>query len=273
MAIIAISRQMGSQGYTIAAAAAKALNYDYVDRQMIVNAAKAYDMRPANWAQVAYQHLSGWQAFNEETLRYRTFLDTAYYKVAEKDNVVTVGRGIATLVHGVGHAVRIRIIAPLEARVARTMQKENLDHAEATHRVHQYDRDVTARIGYLFGPAWMFPENYDLVINTVHDDPALYADIVVSFASHPRFRATPESTQVIKDRSLAAQVRCAIAQNADTRTAHLDATADKGHVRLKGPVWDAAVRDGALRVAKEVPGVLSVSGEDVMVSHFRSLLG
>jgi hypothetical protein len=139
--------------------------------------------------------------------------------------------------------------------------------------VHQYDRDVTARIGYLFGPAWMFPENYDLVINTVHDDPALYADIVVSFASHPRFRATPESTQVIKDRSLAAQVRCAIAQNADTRTAHLDATADKGHVSLKGPVWDAAVRDGALRVAKEVPGVLSVSGENVMISHFRSLLG
>jgi len=169
--------------------------------------------------------------------------------------------------------VRIRIIAPLDVRVARTMEKENLDHAKATHMVHQYDRDVTARIGYLFGPAWMFPENYDLVINTVHDDPALYADIVVSFASHPRFRATPESTQVIKDRSLAAQVRCAIAQNADTRTAHLDATADKGHVRLKGPVWDAAVRDRALRVAKEVPGVLSVSGEDVMVSHFRSLLG
>jgi hypothetical protein len=132
--------------------------------------------------------------------------------------------------------------------------------------VHQYDRDVTARIGYLFGPAWMFPENYDLVINTVHDDPALYADIVVSLVSHPRFRATPESTQVIKDRSLAAQVRCAIAQNADTRTAHLDATADKGHVSLKG-------RSGALRVAKEVPGVLSVSGEDVVVSHFRSLLG
>ena len=273
MAIIAISRQMGSQGYTIAAAVAKALNYDYVDRQMIVNAAKAYDVRPANWAQVAYRHLSGWQAVNDETLRYRTFLDTAYYKVAEKDNVVTVGRGIATLVHGISHALRIRIIAPLEVRVARTMEKENLDHAKATHRVHQYDRDVTARIGYLFGPAWMFPENYDLVINTVYDDPALYADIVVSLASHPRFRATPESLQVIKDRSLAAQVRCAIAQNADTWTAHLDATADKGHVSLKGPVWDAAVRDEALRVAKGVPGVFSVSGEDVVVSHFRSLLG
>ncbi len=273
MAIIAISRQMGSEGYTIAAAAAKALNYDYVDRQTIVTAAKAYDVRAEDLARIADQHLLGWQAFNEEKLRYRTFLDAAYYRFAEKDNVVTAGRGIVTLVHGISHALRIRIIAPFEARVARTMKKENLDHAKATHMVHQYDQDVTARISYLFGPAWMIPENYDLVINTVHDDPALYADIVVSVASHPRFRATPESTQMMRDRSLAAQVRAAIAQNAETRTAHLDATADKGHVSLKGPVWNAAVRDGALRVAREVPGVLSVSGEDVVVSHFRSLLG
>ncbi len=273
MAIIAISRQMGSGGYTIAAAVAKALNYDYVDRQMVVNAANAYDVRAEALAQVAEQHLSGWQAFNEEKLRYRTFLDAAYYKFAEKDNVVTAGRGIATLVHGISHALRIRIIAPLDVRVARTMKKENLDHAKATHRVHQYDQDVTARIGYLFGPAWMIPENYDLVINTAHDDPALYTDMVVSVASHPRFRATPESTQLVKDRSLAAQVRAALAQNAHTRTTHLEATADKGHVSLKGPVWNVAVRDAVMSVAKEVSGVLSVSGEEVAISRFHSLLG
>lgn len=273
MAIIAISRQMGSGGYTIAAAAAKALNYDYVDRQMIVNAAKAFDVRAADLAQVAEQHLSGWQAFNEEKLRYRTFLDAAYYKFAEKDNVVTAGRGIATLVHGVSHALRIRIIAPFEVRVARTMKKENLDHAKATRKVHAYDEDVTARIAYLFGPAWMIPENYDLVINTAYDDPALYTDMVVSVASHPRFRATPESTQMIKNRSLAAQVRAAIAQNADTRTTHLEATADNGHVSLKGPVWNVAIRDAVMRVAQEVPGVLSLSCEEVVISRFHSLLG
>lgn len=273
MAIIAISRQMGSGGYTIAAAAAKALNYDYVDRQMIVNAAKAYDVREVDLAKASERHLSGWQAFDEEKLRYRTFLDAAYYRFAEKDNVVTAGRGIATLVHGVDHALRIRIIAPFEVRVARTMKKENLDHAKATHRVHEYDRDVTARIGYLFGPAWMIPENYDLVINTVRDDPALYTDMVVSIASHPRFGATPESTQMIKNLSLAAQVRAALAQNAHTRTTHLEVTADKSHVSLKGPVWDVAVRDAVMRVAKEVPGVLSVSCEHIVISRFHSLLG
>jgi cytidylate kinase len=273
MAIIAISRQMGSEGYTVAAAVARALNYDYVDRQILLRAAKAYDVPEARLAQVAERQLSGWQAFDEERLRYRTFLDAAYYGFAEKDNVVTAGRGIATLVHGVSHALRIRIIAPFEVRVARTMKKENLDHAKAVRRVHEYDQDVTARIAYLFGPAWMIPENYDLVINTAREDPALYADMVVSVASHPGFRATPESTQFIKNLSLAAQVRAAIANDAQTRTTHLEATADKGHVSLQGPIWDVAVRDAVLRVAKEVPGVVSVSCEGVVISRFRSLMG
>jgi cytidylate kinase len=273
MAIIAISRQMGSEGYTIAAAVAQALNYDYVDRQILLRAAKAYDVPEARLADVAERQVSGWQAFDEERLRYRTFLDAAYYKFAERDNVVTAGRGIATLVRGVSHALRIRIIAPFEVRVARTMKKENLDHAKAARRVHEYDQDVTARIAYLFGPAWMIPENYDLVINTVRDDPALYAEMVVSVASHPRFRATPESTQFIKNLSLAAQVRAAIAQNARTGTIHLEAMADKGHVSLQGPVRDAAVRDAAVRVARAVPGVVSVSCEGAVVSRFRSLIG
>jgi len=58
MAIIAISRQMGSGGYTIAAAVAKALGYEYADRQMIANAAKAYDVPETAIAEVAERRLS-----------------------------------------------------------------------------------------------------------------------------------------------------------------------------------------------------------------------
>jgi cytidylate kinase len=273
MAIIAISRQMGSGGYTIAAAAAKALNYDYVDRQILLRAAKAYDVPEARLAQTAERQLAGWQAFDEERARYRTFLDAAYYTFAEKDNVVTAGRGIATLVRGVSHAVRIRIIAPFEVRVARTMKKEHVDHARATRWVREYDQDVTARIAYLFGPAWMIPENYDLVINTARDHPALYTDMVVSVASHPSFRATPESTQLVRNLSLAAQVRAAIAQSPETKAVHLEAIADAGRVSLQGPVWNIGARDAALRIAQGVPGVLSVSCEGVVVSRFHSLIG
>ena len=270
MAIVAISRQMGSGGYTIAAAVAKALGYEYADRQMIVNAAKAYDVPETAIAEVAERRLSAWQSFDEEKIRYRIFLDAAYFSIAEKDNVVTAGRGIAGLVRGVRHAVRVRIIAPLEVRVERIMKKDNLDRAKAVHKIREYDREVAARISYLFGSDWLLPENYDLVINTMRDDPALYAAMVAAVASHPQFVATPASTQMVRDLSLAAQIRAAIAANRHTQGAvHLEVTADGGQVHLKGSVRHLSIRDAVLAVVKEVPGVQSVSGEEVTVSYYH----
>jgi cytidylate kinase len=271
MAIIAISRQMGSGGYTIAAAVAKILKYDYADRQMIIDAAKAFEVPEAKIAEAAERRLSGWQRFDEERIRYRIFLDAAFFAIAERDNVVTAGRGIASLVRGLSHALRIRIIAPFEVRVERIMKKEGLDHAKAAHKIREYDRDVVARISYLFGPEWLLPENYDVVINTVRDDPALYADMVASLAAHPRFVPTPESTQMIRNLSLAAQVRAAIAKDPQTQAAlHVEVTADKGHVSLKGSVRHAAIRDAVANVAREVPGVVGVSSEQVLVSFYHA---
>lgn len=268
MAIIAISRQMGSGGYTIAAAVAKALQYEYADRQMIMNAARAYDVPEAAIVQVAERRLSGWQRFDEEKLRYRTFLEAAYFALAEKDNLVTAGRGIGALVRDVSHAVRIRIIAPFEVRVQRTMRKDGLDHAHAASKVRSYDREIAARIAYLFGPEWDIPENYDLVLNTVRDDPRLYIDIVVAVAQHPRFQPTPESLQRVRDLSLAAQVRAALAKDPETRRLSLEVTADKGHVSVRGEVRELTVRDHAVRVTSAVPGVVSVSVEDVTIAPY-----
>lgn len=268
MAIIAISRQMGSGGYTIAAAAARALQYEYADRHMIVNAAQAYDVPEAAIAEVAERRLSGWQRFDEEKIRYRTFLEAAYFALAEKDNVVTAGRGIAALVRGVSHAVRVRIIAPFEVRVQRTMRKEGLDHSHAASRVRSYDWEIAARIAYLFGPEWDIPENYDLVLNTVRDDSQLYTDIVVAVARHPRFQSTPESLQQVRDLSLAAQLRAALAKDPETRHLTLEVTADKAHVSLKGAVRHFSAREHVARVAGAVPGVASVSVEHIAISPY-----
>jgi cytidylate kinase len=267
MAIIAISRQMGSGGYTIAAAVAKALGYDYADREILMRAAKAYEVPEEEIAKVAERQLTTWQRFDEEKIRYRIFLDAAYFAIAERDNVVTAGRGIASLVRGVSHALRIRIIAPFDLRVERTMKKEALDHGHAAARVREYDREIAARIAYLFGPEWAVPENYDLVINTLRDDPHLYADMVIAIARHPRFHATPESTQQVKNLSLAAQVRAAIAKHPATRSIFAEVTADKGHVTLKSAVRYPAARNILADTAASVPGVVSVSTDLIQVAH------
>jgi cytidylate kinase len=166
MTIVAVSREMGSGGYEIAAAVAKALNFDYMDREILLRAAQAHGVPEEKIADVADRRLSLWERFDEEKHRYLIFIESAYYSFAEKGNVVTAGRGGPFFLRDVSHALKVRIVAPFEIRVKRVMAQDKLDDKAASQRVRNYDRELSARIEYLFGVDWTKPENYDLVINT-----------------------------------------------------------------------------------------------------------
>jgi len=265
MTIVAVSRELGSGGYEIAAAVAGALNCEYVDRQILLQAAKVHEVPEKRIADVADRRLSLWERFDEEKRRYLIFLEAAYYSFAEKGNVVTAGRGGPFFLRDVSHAVKVRIMAPFEVRVRRVMEQEKLDHKAAAARVRNYDRELSARIDYLFGLDWTLPENYDLVINTGNNAWQFYTDLLAAAARHPQYQPTPESLQRVRDLSLSAQVRAAIAKDLVTKNINVEVTAQAGRVALKGVVFSPAMMDAAAEVAKRVPGVTSVSCEAVEI--------
>jgi cytidylate kinase len=123
MTIVAISRELGSGGNTIAAAVAKALNFEYVEREIILQAAHTYGVPEAKLADVAEHRLTLWGSFDEQRRRYLVFLEAAYYSFAEKGNLVTASRGGPFFVRNVSHALRVRIMAPFEARVRRLQER------------------------------------------------------------------------------------------------------------------------------------------------------
>jgi cytidylate kinase len=261
MTIVAISREMGSGGYEIGAAVAKALNFEYVDRQILLQAAQLHGVPEAKLADVVDHRLSLWERFDEEKRRYLIFLEAAYYAFAEKGNLVTASRSGPFFVRDVSHALKVRIMAPFEVRVRRVMAQERLEQKVAASKVRSYDREMSGRIDYLFGLDWTLPENYDLVLNTQDDAWAFYTDLLVTAARHPRYQPTPESRQKIRDLSLAARVRAAIATDPETKHISIEVTAQAGHVGLKGVVFSAAMLEGAALVAQRVPGVIEVACE------------
>jgi hypothetical protein len=145
------------------------------------------------------------------------------------------------------------------------MEQEKLDHKAAVAKVRTYDRELSGRIDYLFGLDWTRPENYDLVINTRDDAWAFYTDLLVAAARHPQYQPTPESRQKIRDLSLAAHVRAAIAKDPGTQNINVEVTAQAGRVALKGVVFSPAMMDAAAEVARRVPGVSAVSCEAVEI--------
>jgi cytidylate kinase len=265
MTIVAISREMGSGGYEIGAAVAKALNFEYVNRQILLAAAHAHGVPEATLVDVVERRPSLWERFDAERRRYLTFLEAAYYAFAERGNLVTASRSGPFFVRDVRHALKVRIMAPVEVRVRRVMAQERLDQKAATAKVRAYDREMSGRIDYLFGVDWTQPENYDLVINTTDDAWEFYTDLLVAAARHPRYGPTPESRQKVRDLSLAAQVRAALATDPGTQRLNVEVTSHEGRVVLTGIVFSPAVLEAAADVAKRVPGVATVSCETVEI--------
>jgi cytidylate kinase len=265
MTIVAISREMGSGGYEVGAAVAKALNFEYVNRQILLEAAHAYGVPEAKLVDVVERRLSLWERFDEEKRRYLTFLEAAYYAFAEKGNLVTASRSGPFFLRGISHALKVRIMAPVAVRVRRVMAQERLDQKAAVAKVRTYDRELSGRIDYLFGLDWTLPENYDLVINTGNDAWEFYTDLLVSAARHRQYQPTPESLQRVCDLSLAAQVRAAIAKDPGTQNINVEVTAQAGRVALKGVVFSPAMLEAAAEVARRVPGVSAVSCEAVEI--------
>ena len=267
MTIVAISREMGSGGYEIGAAVAKALHFEYVNRQILLEAAQAYGVPLATLVDVVDRRPSLWERFDAERRRYLTFLEAAYYTFAERGNLVTASRSGPFFVRDVRHALKVRIMAPVEVRVHRVMVETRLDQKAATAKVRAYDRELGTRIDYLFGVDWTRPEHYDLVLNTSDDTWDFYTDFLVAAARHPRYQPTPASVQRVKDLSLAAQVRAALATDPGTQALNVEVTAQAGRVVLTGVVFSPAVLEAAAAVAQRVPGVASVSHETVEIQQ------
>ncbi len=265
MTIVAISRELGSGGNAIAAAVAKALNFEYVEREILLRAAQSHGVPEEKIADVDERRLSLWERFDEEKRRYLIFIEAAYYSFAERGDVVTAGRGGPFFLRDVSHALKVRIMAPFEVRVRRVMEQDQVDQRTATARVRNYDRELSGRIDYLFGLDWTLPDHYDLVINTGHDAWQFYTDLLVAAGRHSRYQPTPESRQRVKDLSLAAQVRAAIAKDPVTKNINVEVTAQSGRVALKGVVFSPAMMDAAAEVARQVPGVAGVSCEAVEI--------
>lgn len=265
MTIVAISSELGSRGIQIGRGVAETLGFEFVDREIILQAAGKYDVQVEKLAQVDERRLSFWERFDEEKRRYLIFIESALLSFAEKGNVVIRGRGAPLLLREVAHALRIRIMAPFEVRVERVMEEEGLDQKAAWARVKAFDREQAARLEYLFGVDWRSPEHYDLVVNTLRGAFQAYVDLIVHAAKGEPYRPTPESLQKIRDLSLAARVRASLA--ADPVLGHLpiEVKARGGAVTLRGVVFSPATMDLAAQVAKRVEGVTSVTSEVVEV--------
>lgn len=166
MAIITISRQIGSGGDEIAARLAKELQFTLVDHILLAELLKAQDLAKPDV-----------EAFDEEEFRearqnaeqdrvYVDLLPTLITDLATEKDLVVLGRGGQCIFQGFPGALHARVVAGAKERVRHLMEERGIDEYSGVRLVEESDEARRRFIQYHYGEDIDDAAHYDLVINT-----------------------------------------------------------------------------------------------------------
>lgn len=163
MAIITIARQTASGGDEVATRVASQLGFTLVDRDYIERMAAEHGVAAAELPETDEESLPTSAGPAPGTV-HEDLVETALLDLAEKEDLVLLGRGGQFLFAGCPAALHVRIVASPEARVRRLVQTDAIPEAEARARIAAADRERSEYIRERFGKGWGDPLHYDLVI-------------------------------------------------------------------------------------------------------------
>jgi cytidylate kinase len=239
MAILTISREFRSGSREIGAAVAKAMNYQYVAKERILQDMKAAGER---WERVGRKldeiAPSFWERYDWEYQGFVALVGSYIYEHALKDNVIIVGRGGNYLLMDIPHVLKIRLTAAKDKRIERVMLKDGVDHKTASLLIDRVDRNRAGYIHIHYGKNWDDLKDYDMVLNTGVQTYEQVTKILVDALREKDLLATPEARKILAGRALAARVRAGILTDRRFHLPTLEVSYDGESVILQGVVHD-----------------------------------
>jgi cytidylate kinase len=102
--------------------------------------------------------------------------------LASRASLVIVGRGARWILGDRPETLHVRLVAPLDVRVARYMEEGGAPRSAARNAVQVADRARAAHVQRYFRVDWNDPENYHLVLNTGVLSLVAATDLIVTAA-------------------------------------------------------------------------------------------
>lgn len=262
MAIITISREMGSGGIPIVQQAAESLGYRLVNGDSIKDIAGKYGLTDEGLLQVDEKPPAFIEQLDRKIELDMLKIQLIILEEALKGNVIIYGRGGQDLLAGINSVFRVRVITPFEERVERWAEREWIDPDLAHSLVRKSDQQRAGFIKYYFDRDWNDPLGYDLVINTSR----LSHDMAVKLIAegvHDQNLVEKKSACKARLKDLIVQKKVQIARLADSRIEDIWYTIDvhQGHVTLSGHVDSEEERQAAMDDAQNTEGVTGVTNK------------
>jgi len=258
--IITLSRGSKSGGLALAELLAVELNCNnLISREVLVKASEDYGVTEKELAAAMKKPPKFWERSSGNPRHlYLTFIRAALLDYASKGCLIYHGNAGHFLLGDVSWVLKVRLIAPLEQRIAMLQRSMKIDKAEAIQYITKVDEDRQRWTRFLYGEEWSDPAHFDVVINlrTMSLDTA--CKTIAFLAETPEFRRTEERTKDLEDKALAARVYAALEADPRTRGSDVDVRASGSIVSLSGRITHANMRKLIIEIASAVPGVSQV---------------
>jgi YjbE family integral membrane protein len=255
-AILTISREFGSGGREIGHAVARELGYEYIDRERILSDIRQHGVKWEQWAGQLDEHCpTVWEKYDWSFRGFASLVQFHLLEHAKKGSVVIMGRGGNFLLKGVPHALRIRVTAPLDARIERVVKREGVDQDTAKWLCEKTDHERACFLHALYRGRWEDPAEYDRVFATSGE--SVDREVKAIIGDLKSRTVTSKGLQTLRLLAAAARVKAGIATNPRLFIPVFDVLPDGDGLVLRGithsPKEHSIIDQEAKKLAGDVP--------------------
>lgn len=187
--VLTLARELGAGDTGFAPTVAARLGLRVYDRDLLEQEAIRLGVPEADLEQIDEQPADIFERFRASSLHQRYFeaLGQLMGELAERGDVLLVGRGGSRFLRDDPHAFHVRLVAPMEVRIPRVMEHRWLRQEPAKKLIAASDAQRRSFYQDYFGADWSDPLEYHLTVNTGRLGPSA-VDAVV-FAAHRHWAA------------------------------------------------------------------------------------
>ncbi len=264
MSIITISRGSYSKGKAVAEKLASNLGYECIARDVIVEAAKEFNITETKLIRALHDSPSILDRFTYGKEKYMAYIRHAFLHQVKKDNVVYHGlAGHLFLMHA-PNVLKVRIIANMEDRIREEVRRESISENEAKKILIKDDQERRKWSQYLYGVDTWDASLYDLIIHIDKLNVDDAADLISSASKSPCFRSTTETQAYIEDLYIAGKVQAILIDRYPT----VDTSSQQGvvHVCYKDALGNDQKKENDItKLLQGVEGVRKIEFDTVPI--------
>jgi len=262
MAIVTISRECGSGGEGIARTVAQKLNYEYVAKKVIYKEIEQYGEHWRKWGEELDEHAPTlWERFDRSFSGYLALLENCIYQHALNNNVVILGRGSNWLLKDIPHALRVRIIAPLEDRIKALSEREGVKSEAAAKMLMFSDHERSIFLQRAYNRDWSHADEYDMTFNTSHISVKEVVDLIIADIPARDKLATEEAQEKLRRLALAAKVKSDIRTDFHVFIPTLEVIHDGTVIVIRGIARDLRQQEKVEEIARRAAGTTKIRSE------------